>query len=77
MPRHSKLPKELKESHNTASGSWVVFAGMLAAGVVFEKIQLLESKKRTIPLVGYFIVNNKKVYYVRFGLLNDPDVWQK
>ena len=78
MPTYSKIPALMKEIGVIASGHYAVFCkGLLKAGSVFTRLQKREDKGREIPLVGYFTVKGERIYYCRYGLVDEPDIYKK
>ena len=76
MPTASKIPKEIKKLHSTASGRFVVFTkgGLLEAGKVFVRLE--KAAKKGVPPVGYLTIKGKKYYYCAYGLFNDPSIYK-
>lgn len=76
-PVYSKIPPDVKAIGAIASGHYAVFCnGLLKAGEVFVFLNKLEEKKKTIPLVGYVTVKGEKIFYCRYGFVNDPDIYE-
>ena len=77
MPTASKIPKEIRQLHSTASGRFVVFTkgGILEAGNVFVKL-VKAAAKQGVPPVGYLTIKGKKYYYCAYGLFNDSSIYK-
>jgi hypothetical protein len=74
LPTKSKIPKELKGTA-VASGSWAVFAGIIRAGKIFTMLQDIPTTK-AVPISGYFTDKAGKVYYCRYGFINDKEIYK-
>lgn len=78
MPTYSKIPLEVKAIGAIASGRFAVFCnGLLKAGSVFTKLEKLDTKRKAFPAVGYIKINGEKIYYCRYGFVNDPEIYEQ
>lgn len=77
MATYSKIPQEVKAIGAVVSGHYAVFCkGLLKAGEVFVKLQKKEESGKSVPLVGYVTVERERIYYCRYGLLNDTTIYK-
>ena len=77
MPTYKKIPKDAKAIGAIAIGQYAIFCkGLFKAGMLYNKL-IAADKKRSIPAVGYISYKGEKVYYCRYGFVNDPDVYAK
>jgi hypothetical protein len=76
MATYSKIPQDVKAIGAIASGHYAVFCGLMKAGEVFVKLQKDEDKGKSVPLVGYVTIKGKKIYYCRYGLVDDPSIYK-
>jgi hypothetical protein len=73
MINFSKIPKEKKGTEVVAIGMFAVFCSSLRkASAVVEQ---LHKKRGDIPACGYATVNREKVYWCRYGFLNDNTIY--
>lgn len=75
MPTYSKIPPEIKAIGAIAIGPYAVFCkGLIKASNVAGKLNKAD-KKNGIPGCGYLVYKKEKIYYCRYGFLNDPDIY--
>lgn len=77
MPTYSKIPLEVKAIGAIASGRFAVFCGLLKAGSVFTKLEKLDSEGKAFPMVGFITIKGEKIYYCRYGFVDDPDIYER
>jgi hypothetical protein len=76
MPTFAKIPMEVKAIGAIAIDRYAVFCkGLLTAGAVVMKLQ--KAEKKGLPAVGYLIHKGQKIYYCRYGFINDKDIYSK
>jgi len=76
MPTFKKIPKEIRVIGAVAIGRYAIFCkGVLKASTIATKLD--KAEKNGIPAVGYVTMKGEKIYYCRYGLINDPDVYAK
>lgn len=66
---YSKLPLSIKGKHNVAFDYWVVWCSLLQVG---KYAPVLYGKG---PMIGYIKDGKKKVWFCRYGFINDNDIW--
>ncbi len=74
MPTFSKIPKAAKEIGAIAINQYAIFCkGILKAGNVVKILQ--KEEKKGIPACGYVRVKGEKIYYCRYGFVDDKDIY--
>jgi hypothetical protein len=77
MPTYSKIPKKVREVGCIAINEWAIWCtGLLKAGVIMTRICRAD-KRGGLPLVGYVSYKGERVYYCRYGLVGDEDIYSK
>lgn len=77
MPTFKKIPKDVKAIGAIGCGPYAIFCkGLLKASDVANRLQKAE-KRNGIPVVGYVSLKGEKIYYCRYGFVDDPDVYAK
>jgi hypothetical protein len=75
MPTYSKIPANVKAIGAIAIGRYAIFCkGLLKASDVGSKLNKAD-KNKGIPAVGYISHKGEKIYYCRYGFVNDPDIY--
>lgn len=76
MPTFKRIPASVKEQGCVAIGGWAVFCkGILKASEVVTRLQRADSKGKC-PIVGYLLFKGEKVYYCRYGFVDDADIYE-
>lgn len=76
MPTYSKIPKKDREIGAIAINQYAVFCHRIfKAGEVVKKLQ--KAKKKGMPACGYVSIKGVKIYYCRYGFVNDEDIYAK
>jgi len=71
-----KIPQEVKEKKAIAIGGYAIFCqGFMKAVNITTEIQKADKKKKGIPAYGFIMYKNQKVYYCRYGFVEDPDIY--
>ena len=77
MATFQKIPQKIKAIGSIAIGRYAIFCnGLLKAGEVCSLLEKQDEKKG-IPVVGYVTHRGEKIFYCRYGFINDPDVYSK
>lgn len=75
MAVFSKIPVKEKEVGAIAIGRYAIFVkGFLNASTIAGKLSRLDNKGG-IPAHGYLTFKRNKVYYCRFGFVNDDSIY--
>lgn len=69
---YSKIPIAIKDEHQVAFDHWVIWCSLLDVG---KYASLLN--RGTGPMVGYILDGKRKVWFCRYGFINDSDIWAK
>lgn len=76
MPTFSKIPKSAREIGAIAINQYAVFCeGIFKAGKVVTRLQ--KAEKKGMPACGYVSIKGEKIYYCRYGFVNDEDIYDK
>lgn len=75
MPTYKKIPPAVKEIGAVGITKWAVFCrGLLKAALVVDKLEKAE-KRGGVPIVGYLQMDGERIYYCRYGFVDDPDIY--
>lgn len=75
MATFSQIPVKEKEIGVTAIGRYAIFVrGLLTATTIANKLAKLDNKGG-IPVHGFITFKKKKIYYCRFGFVNDDSIY--
>tara|TARA_B100000508_G_C11464650_1_gene280976 strand:+ start:908 stop:1123 length:216 start_codon:yes stop_codon:yes gene_type:complete len=70
----SKLPKRLKKEEVVAIGPIAVWTkSIITAGEVLTRVQ----RRKSVGLCGTATVKGKKIYWCRYGFLNDDMIYTR
>ena len=76
MPTFKKIPQKVKDTGCIGIDRYAVFCkGLLKASSVVDKLS--KAEKKGIPAVGYVTIKGEKIYYCRYGFVDDPDIYAK
>lgn len=76
MATYKKIPADVKAKGCICTGHFAVFCkGLLKASAVAAKLYKADKKRGGIPVVGYITHNKERVYYCRYGFVDDPDIY--
>lgn len=76
MPTFKRIPASVKEKGCVAIGGWAVFCkGILRASEVVTRLQRADSKGKC-PIVGCLMFKGEKIYYCRYGFVDDADIYE-
>jgi len=72
MPTFCKIPISVKQTGSIAGSGYAVFCkGLLKASEVIVRLEKYDSGGG-LPAYGYLIHKKEKIYYCRYGFVNDP-----
>lgn len=76
MPTFSKIPFEVIDIGAIGIAGYAIYCrGLLKAAAVCDKLHKADLRKG-IPLCGYMQYKGEKVYYCRYGFVEDPDIYE-
>lgn len=77
MIQFQKIPPDVKQIGAIAIGRYAIFCkGFLKATTIVDKLVKADNKKG-IPIVGFIQIKKEKIFYCRFGFINDNDIYEK
>lgn len=77
MPTFKKIPPNIKAIGVIALGHYAIFCkGLIKAAAVATILQR-EDNKNGIPGVGFITLKKEKIYYCRYGYVNNPIIYSK